>query len=131
MKDDIPEMFDFIESINNHKVDLMNSDLAEKSYDAFMIRRGLSMSNETVFFAGRMNELHNLDSYTQYQYLLKSVPKKKRYTKWTKKPVVSDDIKVISDYYNVSMSKATGYRKLLNNDQVETIKTILKGGGKQ
>jgi len=124
-----PSLFDFIDSINHHGQDLMTSEQNERAYDPFMVRRGLGMNRETLFVASRMNELHELDSYAQYQYLLNVVPKKKRYSKWAKKTAVSDDIKVISDYYQINMTTATKYRKLLTDEQVAELKERLTGGG--
>jgi len=125
----LPGLFDWVESINNHKRDLMETEESEKAYDAFMVRRALGMNKETLFLASRLNELHGLDSYAQYQYLLCAVPKKKRYSKWAKKPAVSDDIKIISRVYQVNLSVALSYRRLLTDEQMEHLKFVDSGGG--
>lgn len=124
-----PGLFDYLESINAHKVDLMVDEISEKAYDAFMVRRGLGMSKETIFLAARMNELHNLDDYMQYQYLLATVPKKKRFNKWAKKSPVSEDIKLIARHYEVNMVVASSYRKLMSEEQMEALIEMKKGGG--
>lgn len=124
-----PGLFDYLESINSHKVDLMVDEAAEKAYDAFMVRRGLGMSKETIFLAARMNELHHLPDYMQYQYLLETVPKKKRFEKWAKKTPVSDDIKIIARHYQVNMTVASSYRKLMSEEQMEALKELVSGGG--
>ena len=40
--------FDYLNSINTTKQDIMNDDLDEKNYPAFMINRSLSYFNDTV-----------------------------------------------------------------------------------
>lgn len=124
-----PGLFDFIESVTNHKHDLMTSDVSEKAYDPFMINRALAMGKDTVLLASIMNQKPNLDRYAQYQFYLQSIPKKKRFNKWAKKTPVSPDIEVIARYFNVNMTVAGTYRKLINEDQMERIREVVKGGG--
>lgn len=125
----VPGLFDFIESATNHKHDLMVSDAAEKAYDPFMINRALAMGKDTVLLASIMNLKPNLDRYTQYQFYLASIPKKKRFNKWAKKTPISPDIEVIARYYGVNFVVAGSYRKLINEDQMERIREVVKGGG--
>lgn len=124
-------LFDYLKSINHHKQDLMDSDIAEKNYDAFMIRRGLAMSRDTVLVASMMNELHHIDNYMQYQYLLAAVPKAQRFSSWAKKAPVSDEVKLVCQGYNVNPIVALSYLKLMNPAQLEDLKEYVTGGGKR
>lgn len=125
----VPGLFDFIESVTNHKHDLMTSDACEKAYDPFMVNRALAMGKDTVLLASIMNMSPNNDKFMQYQFYLQSIPKKKRYNKWAKKTPISPDIEVIARYFKVNMTVAGTYRKLINEDQMERIREVVKGGG--
>ena len=86
--------FDFVDSINFSKKDLMrgteNDQLAEKSYNAWLINSALSYFPDTIQYANVMNGNHHLDNKLQYQYLINIVRPKKRYSKWAKKKEDSD-----------------------------------------
>ena len=53
--------FEYLNAMNYSKEDIMHDDIAEKSYNAFMINRSLSYFQDTVFFANEMNRHHHLD----------------------------------------------------------------------
>ena len=61
--------FDYLNSINDTKKDIMVDDLAEKDYNAFMVNRGLSYYNDTVIYANEMNRHAHIDSRMQYDFL--------------------------------------------------------------
>lgn len=124
-----PSMFDFLESINNHKVDLMVDEAAEKAYDAFMIRRGLGMGIDTLNQSSRMNELHHTTDYMQYHYLLNTVSKKKRFNKWSKKSAISDEVKFIAKFYGVNMVTAGVYCKRMSTEQIQDLRDRRSSGG--
>ena len=48
--------FEFLNSINHSKKDVMVDDLTEKSYNSFMVNRSLSYFPDTVGFANVMNQ---------------------------------------------------------------------------
>ena len=52
--------FDYLNSINDTKKDLMVDDITEKQYNAFLVNRGLSYFSDTVLFANEMNVHHHL-----------------------------------------------------------------------
>ena len=47
--------FDYLNSINYTKEDIMVDDISEKKYNAFMVNRGLSYFYDTVIIANEMN----------------------------------------------------------------------------
>ena len=61
--------FDYLNSINDTKKDIMIDDLGEKDYNAFMVNRGLSYYNDTVIYANEMNKHAHADSRMQYDFL--------------------------------------------------------------
>ena len=122
--------FDYLNSINDSKKDIMTDDLAEKDYNSFMVNRGLSYYNDTVIYANEMNQHPYLDSRMQYDFLKQIIRKRKRFSKWNKADK-SADIEVIKEYYGYSRDKAYQVLSLLTKDQIETLrKKVSKGGRK-
>ena len=86
--------FDYLNSINLTKSDIMEDDIAEKAYNSFMINRGLSYFNDTVLMANEMNLYSHLDKKLQYHFLINIVRKRKRFSKWAK-PETESDIEAV------------------------------------
>lgn len=121
--------FDWLTSINDTKVDMMEDDpTTEKGYLPFMVNRGLSYFPDTIMYANEMNRFSFLDKKLQYDFLLSSVSKRKRYSKWSKKDD-SEDLKLVQAYYKVSKLKALEIMKLLTESQIASIKAIGARGG--
>lgn len=125
--------FDFTNSINQSKTDLMrgtaNDKLAEKSYSPFLTNRALSYHNDTVFFANEMNTRHYLDNLLQYDFLLNIVRPKKRYAKWSKKDN-DGDVLIVKEYFGYNDTKARQALAILTPEQLTTIRITLQKGGR-
>ena len=120
--------FDYLNSINDTKKDIMVDDLAEKDYNAFMVNRGLSYYNDTVIYANEMNKYAHIDSRMQYDFLKQIIRKRKRFSKWNKADKLAD-IEVIKEYYGYSRDKAYQVLPLLSKDKIDHLrKKISKGG---
>ena len=120
--------FDYLNSINDTKKDIMVDDLAEKDYNAFMVNRGLSYYNDTVIYANEMNRHAHIDSRMQYDFLKQIIRKRKWFSKWNK-AYKSADVEVIKKYYGYSRDKAYQVLSILTKDQLDIIrKKISKGG---
>ena len=122
--------FDYLNSINDTKKDIMIDDLGEKDYNAFMVNRGLSYYNDTVIYANEMNKHAHADSRMQYDFLRTIIRKRKRFSKWNKADK-SADIEIIKEYYGYSNEKAKVALQILSNDQIKTIKDSLSKGGRK
>jgi hypothetical protein len=124
--------FDYLNSINSNKTNMMrdtdNDELAEKEYNPFMVNRGLSYFQDTVFFANEMNIHRDTDKKLQYEFLLNSIRPRKRFSKWFKREV-DGDIEAIKEYYGYSNVKAIQTLSVLTNSQIEKIKIKLEKGG--
>ena len=90
--------FEYVNSINLSKKDIMHDDVAEKAYAPFMVNRALSYFMDTVLFANEMNVNHHLDSKLQYHFLINIIKKKKRFSKWLK-PTEVENLELIKEYY--------------------------------
>lgn len=120
--------FDYLNSINYTKEDLMIDEESEEGYNPFMINRGLSYFSDTVLIANEMNMNAHLDNRLQYDFLMDLVRKRKRFSKWMK-PNTSKHLESIMLYYNVSEHKASQYLELLSDKQLKFItEKTYKGG---
>jgi hypothetical protein len=119
--------FDYVNSINYTKKDVM---MDEKTYNSFMVNRSLSYFSDTVIFANEMNRYHHTDSRLQYSFLINTIRKRKRFSKWAK-PEVENDIEVVKEYYGYSNEKARQVLPLISPSQMETIKKKVNKGGRK
>jgi hypothetical protein len=122
--------FDYLNSINDHKRDLMVDDMTEKSYNGFMINRSLSYFQDTIMFANEINKYHHLDNKLQYHFLINIIRKRKRFSKWIK-PEQLSDIEVVKQYYGYSNEKAKQVLPLLSPEQITIIKKKVSKGGRK
>lgn len=122
--------FDYLNSINHSKKDVMVDDLTEKSYNSFMINRSLSYFPDTVQFANLMNRYHHTDGKLQYHFLINIIRKRKRFSKWFKAETESD-IEVVKKYYGYSNEKARQALPLLSPDQIKIIRQKVDQGGRK
>ena len=122
--------FEYLNSINYTKKDIMVDDISEKNYNAFMVNRSLSYFPDTVLAANEMNRYHQIENRLQFDFLINIIRKRKRFSKWDKKQIDSD-IEVIKEYYGYSNTKAHQVLTLLTPDQMkELYKKVYKGGRK-
>ena len=120
--------FDYLNAINQSKENLIVDDLSEKEYVPFIVNKGLSYFSDTILYANEMNGLHLLDNKAQFLYLLNSIRPRKRFGKWHKNEL-TDDLKIISEYFGYSYAKAKQIQNLISSDQLNTMKEKLQKGG--
>ena len=122
--------FDYLNSINLTKKDIMIDDDCEKAYNSFMVNRGLSYFQDTIIIANEMNRHHQLDNKLQYQFLINMIRKRKRFSKWAKAQKESD-IDAVKEYYGYNNEKARQALTLLSPDQITIIKNKVSKGGRR
>jgi len=123
--------FDFVNAINFTKEDLFaKDDLATKDYSAFLVNKSLSFFPDTILYANEMNYRAGTPADWQFCFLLNSIPKKKRYSKWFKKSVETEDFRLVKEYYGYSDEKTKQALDILTEDQLVMIKEKLFKGGK-
>lgn len=122
--------FDYLNSINLTKQDIMVDDICEKAYNSFMVNRGLSYFPDTVVIANEMNRHHQIDNKLQYHFLINMIRKRKRFSKWAKANKESD-IDAVKEYYGYSNEKARQALTLLSPDQITIIKNKVSKGGRR
>ena len=122
--------FDFLNSINSTKKDLMSDTDKDKQYVSFVVNRSLSYFNDTILLANEMNRYHHLDEKLQYHFLLNIVRKRKRFSKWVK-PEIQNDIELVKEYYGYSNDKARQVLPLLSPEQITIIRNKVNKGGRK
>ena len=122
---------EILSSINHNKENILRDrdEREEKQYAPYVINRCLSYFPDTIFLVNSMNCIPNVDKRMHYEFLLTSVRKRKRFSKWLKK---EQDIRIewIKEYYNVSEKKARDYISFLTDEQIEDIKSRTTYGDK-
>jgi hypothetical protein len=123
--------FDFLNAINESKKDLIKEDPTnEKEYSAWMVNRGLSFFSDTVMYANEMNQRHQISNKWQFQFLLNSIPKKKRFSKWFKREE-EKHLRLVMDCYGYSSEKAKQVLTILTPEQLKTIEEKQYTGGRK
>jgi hypothetical protein len=120
--------FDYLNSINDTKKDIMVDDVSEKAYVPFIINRGLSYFYDTVLFANEMNRNHHLSKRAQFSFFINSIRKKKRFSKWFKS-TESEDLMIVKEYYGYNNAKAQSALAVLSEEQLKQLKQKLSKGG--
>ncbi len=121
--------FDFANSINYTKENLIVDDWSEKQYNAFIVNKSLSHGIDTVVAANEMNSRPHLDAKLQYDFLRGFVRKKKRFNKWLK-PEKEEHLEIVKEYFGYSNVRAQEALRLLSEADIEAMKGLLKRGGK-
>ena len=96
--------FDYLKAINDTKDDIMIGEEAEKSYNSFMVNRGLSYFYDTAVLANVMNQYHHVGKKLQFHFFINTIRKRKRFSKWNK-PETHSDIEVIKEYYGYNNTR--------------------------
>lgn len=122
--------FDFVNSINFEKKDLFEDPQAEKDYNSFLVNRALSYFPDTVFYANSVNMMSTIPKKWQFDFLLNSVSKRKRFSKWAKKDSISQEVTAVQEFYKYSTEKALDAMSILSKDEIDFIKQQMDKGGK-
>ncbi len=111
------------------KKDVMLDEFDEKKYPAYVVNRCLASFPDTIIYVNEMNRLCLLDSRLQYDFLLNSIGKRKRFAKWLRASKLKN-LDLVKEYYGYSNEKAKQALEVLTEEQIKIIKTKLIKGGK-
>ena len=121
--------FDFANSINFTKENLIVDEATEKEYNPFIVNRAMGFAADTVIPANEMNARPHIDNKMQYDFLCAVVRKSKRYSKWIKSE--EENLDAVQEYFGYSFNKAKEALRILTSEDIEKIKVKLtrsKGG---
>jgi hypothetical protein len=86
---------------------------------------------DTLPQANEMNGYHFLSNQVQFQFLINSVRKKKRFGgRWLKQSKLKD-LEYVKEYFDYSNEKAREALNILTKEQIEVIKETLNKGGRK
>ena len=125
------ELKEYINSINYSKEKLMTTEdeMWEKKYPAYIINKCIAPFLDTIFLVNEMNRNHHIDNKLQFDFLLNSLRKRKRYTPWLKAKK-EKYLECIKEYYGYNNEKAKSALNILNDEQIKTIMNSLNKGGR-
>ena len=132
MKNEQPyQLKHYLNAINHQKIDLMDSDdvFWEKKYPTYIVNKCLSAFPECILYVNELNKMHHLDKGLQFQFLLNSIGRKKRFSKWLRSNKIKN-LEYVKEYYGYNNEKARQALDILNNEEIEYIKKIISRGGK-
>lgn len=122
----MPKLGDYLNAINWSKEDLFESEdpSVEKEYPPYIINRTLSLFPDTILLVNELNQRAFLDKKLQFQFLLNTVRKRKRFSKWLQKPKM-EKIDSIKTFYGYNTKKAMDVLDILSDKQIEEIELKL------
>ncbi len=125
--------FTYADSVSYTKKNLMrgtaNDELAEKGYKPYLMNRSLSYHQDAILYINEMNRRPTAEHKWQYEYLLNSLRKRKRYSKW-KKQDPNASVEMIMEYFSYGREKAEQALRVLTDEQLAMIEVALDKGGK-
>ena len=108
-------------------VDAINRGVAipvGKDYSQYIINKAFSYYPDTISFVEYICQF-KLPDEAHFRFLLSTIRPRQRFSKWPK-PVTSDEVQAVMDYYYVSKTQAEQYVSILEPTAlakiVETIK---------
>ena len=107
----------------------LNKPKSSSDSDIFIVNKCLAPFPDTIFLVNEMNKHHHLDKKLQFDFLLNSLRTRKRFTPWLKASK-QKNLEYVKEYYGYNNEKAKSALKILNDDQIKTIKDSLNKGGK-
>lgn len=144
MSDKKLSFFDFISNINEgtRGKDLLSENSAapaqaalsqddpERSYNAFMINRGLSQFRDCIIYVNEMNIHYNLPVKMQYDFYRNILRPRKRFGKWAKTKVNDADIDIVKKHYGYNDERAREVIDLLSKEDIKALHNRYDTGGK-
>lgn len=125
----MPKLGDILNSINLTKDADLIDEYNKSDYVPFLINRGLSFYPETILHANFLNSQPHLDRILQYKYYLSAIKKKKRFSKWLKNCKPTEDVLIISKYYNISVNKVKEISDMITSEDLDNMRKYLDIGG--
>lgn len=126
------KLSEYLKAINHTKEPLLDTDdeFVERDYAPFVVNRCLSYFTDTIFMVNEMNACPSIEKKMHFDYLLNSIRKRKRYSKWLKNEECQK-VNVVKKYFGYSERKAREVVNLLKDSDIEEMAKYLYRGGKK
>lgn len=129
-KAEVPGLFDFLDALGVSKKYLIDSPENENAFNPWMTAVAFSQHQDTIFIANMANEIYQAPKHAIYNFYHEVVPKKKRFGKWAKKPIIDDStIEIACQLFGWSKRRAPELIKVLDKQQLLLLKSKLDKGG--
>ena len=124
------KLSEYLNAINYTKENLLDTEdeSVEKEYTPFVVNRCLSYFIDTVLYVNEMNRLPHTDKNMQFEYLLTSIRKNKRYSKWLKRES-EKNLDIVKEFYGYSDTKAREILDIITEDDIIWMKQMIDTGG--
>jgi hypothetical protein len=124
------KLSEYLNAINYTKESLLDTDdeSVEKEYTPFVVNRCLSYFIDTVLYVNEMNQRSHSPKKMQFDYLLHSIRKNKRYSKWLKRES-EENLELVKQFYGYSDRRARDVIDMLSEDDLNWIRNKLETGG--
>ena len=121
---------EYLTAINYSKEPLLDTEdeSVEKEYTPFVVNRCLSYFIDTVLYVNEMNRLPHTDKKMQFDYLLTSIRKNKRYSKWLRRES-EENLDLVKQFYGYSDTKAREILDIITDDDIIWMKRMVDTGG--
>ncbi len=123
-----PEIFDWLTSINTKNFDYTGCN--DVTFVPFVTNRLLALHPECIGPAYEMSLRPDLDKTMQYQYLLHTIPKARRYGKLPKRDKTKY-VELVMNHYTVSFKKALEILSILTESELVEIQEQYNTGGQE
>jgi hypothetical protein len=124
------KLSEYLNAINYTKNNLLDTDdeSVEKEYNPFVVNRCLSYFIDTILYVNEMNRLPQTDKRMQFDYLLNSIRKNKRYSKWLKRES-EENLELVKEFYGYSDQKAREILDIITEEDIVWMREKLDTGG--
>ena len=125
------ELKDYLKAINVSKESLLDSEDEqwEKKFAPFIVNKCVAPFEDTVMLVNEINQLHHLDKKLQFDFLINSLRRRKRYAPWMKEKKLKN-LEYVKEFYGYNNEKAKAALDILDDEQISAIKKKLNKGGK-
>jgi Bacteriophage clamp loader A subunit len=114
-----------LNSLNKNKTNIIrNEEIREKDYPTFVTARMMAHYPDCVLFVNDVN-VSGIQARRHFEYLLHSVTKKNRYTKY-EKPKNSEYAEFVMQMLNCSRRVAEQYLEVLSDEALNEVKSLKK-----
>ena len=122
------KLSEYLNAINYTKTNLLDTEdeSVEKEYTPFVVNRCLSYFIDTVLYVNEMNRLPHTDKKMQFEYLLTSIRKNKRYSKWLRRES-EENLDLVKQFYGYT--KAREILDIITDDDIIWMKQMIDTGG--
>ena len=117
-----------MDAVCTHDARLLDDPDFDKEYTPFIINKALSYHQDAILAANMMNERAHLSKKLQVLFLINTIASRKRYSKWVK-ATVSDDERLVAEYYGCSLRHARGLVSLHSSGQLMHMRVRTDKGG--